>query len=385
MAIDDWVFPKLEANLGAWRRFWVQQVVLPNFGRDIVHDTPLAGYAQYLSTSSVKRMMLDTISRAEAKSEKRALKALQNGADVRDLPGSDVAIASLRQVYQEIQHWTTTEFVEGNFYHLMERLSTAVMSYTYCPNLEPRLCDRLIGPQGRQFADSVSRAWMSYPVFQFLNQPFHPAAQHFRVDYLDAQTAKPEDSPDSVTRPSGGLPRSAAAHGGTNPHTCPYFISYIGPMPPIAGVPDEDGNFTLVETACSLNLFDTDWPGSPEEAQHPALLWESVPQVPYQRAYQVDSVQAWVDLVTRYPLEFTNDLVREEFARLTGKRAVFLGVDWERVRQDYDVVHFGFEAVLDCADVAVGVSVPEGWVPAGSEVCAVMYRVVPASTVWLQF
>ena len=175
MAIDDWVFPKLEANLGAWRRFWVQQVVLPNFGRDIVHDTPLAGYAQYLSTSSVKRMMLDTISRAEAKSEKRALKALQNGADVRDLPGSDVAIASLRQVYQEIQHWTTTEFVEGNFYHLMERLSTAVMSYTYCPNLEPRLCDRLIGPQGRQIADSVSRAWMSYPVFQFLNQPFHPA------------------------------------------------------------------------------------------------------------------------------------------------------------------------------------------------------------------
>ncbi|SQC01505.1 hypothetical protein [Mobiluncus curtisii] len=101
----------------------------------------------------------------------------------------------------------------------------------------------------------------------------------------------------------------------------------------------------------------------------------------------MNTLQDWRELVRRYPLEFTNPDVRQEFQRLSGKDALFLGVDWDRVRRDYDVVFFGFRAVLDGADVGVDLEASElGEVAqscTGTRLTALMYRVVPGSTYWL--
>ncbi|WP_252893307.1 hypothetical protein [Mobiluncus curtisii] len=53
--------------------------------------------------------------------------------------------------------------------------------YTFCENLQPRIADRVIGPSGRKIADALAQQWLDYPQLKYLNQRFHPRAQHLRL------------------------------------------------------------------------------------------------------------------------------------------------------------------------------------------------------------
>lgn len=394
MPVNNWIFPHLEANTGAWRRFWVLLVAFPNLYEDIFRGTTLEQFCLHLGDKSVKRLMTDVYTRAQVKKEKRALKALQNGADVRDIPGSDVAITSLDLRYEEMLHTIRSGTHQEQIPYLVEKLSAATVSYTFFPDLQPRVGDQLLGLKGRIIADEISAAWLSLPPFQYLNQDFHPLAQHYRIPYLDEGTQNPVSTAESVVREERKFPCYDDPHAGTRPTNFPFIISYIGPTPP---VPDWSTGLSfpeapLVQFPCTVDLFDVDWAGSEAQQQNPAVRFENPPAPPFERAYNVNSVQAWTDLVSRYPLEFTNRLVKQEFQRLSGKDAIFLGLDWERVREDYDVVHFGFNAVLECADVGVPLN-PEKLAgnfdlvallaASGTQFVAMMYQVVPGSTVWL--
>lgn len=394
MAVQSWIFPHLEAKVGAWRRYWVLLVAFPKLYEDIFSGTTLEQFCLRLGDKSMKSLMLDAYTRAQAKKERHALKALQNGTDIRDIPGSDVAISSLKLRYREVMDGTQAGLHLERFPYLVEQLSVATVTYTFFPDLQPRIGDRLLGSKGRAYADEISAIWLSLPPFQYLNQDFHPLAQHYRIGYLDEKTQKTVSTVDSIERPTGEIPRYGDPHAGTHPTNFPCIVSYVGPLPP---VPDWSTGLSfpeapLVQFPCTVDLFDVDWTGSELQAEHPAKRFENPPLVPFERAYNVNSVEAWTSLVARYPLEFTNRLVKTEFERLSGKDAIFLGLDWERVRKDYDVVHFGFNAVLECADVGVDIepslltpyfSSVEQLAASGKRFVAMMYQVVPGSTVWL--
>lgn len=394
VSVNNWIFPHLEAQVGAWRRFWVLLVAFPNLYEDIFCRTPLEQFCLHLGDKSLKRLMTDAYTRSQAKKEKHALKALQEGINVRDIPGSDVAITSLQLRYQEILYGIRNGIHPDQIPYLVERLSAAAASYTFFPDLQPRVGDQLLGVNGRNRADEISAAWLSLPPFEYLNQDFHPLAQHYRIPYLDEKTQKTVSTPDSVVREERRIPIYKDPHAGAHPTNFPFIVSYIGPTPP---VPDWSSGLSfpdapLVQLPCTVDLFDADWVGSEEQREHPAVRFENPPVPPIERVYNINSLQAWVDLVTRYPLEFANRQVRTEFQRLSGKDAIFLGLDWESVRRDYDVVHFGFKAVLECADVGIPVN-PEKLAEkydlvalvaaSGQQFVAMMYQAVPGSTVWL--
>lgn len=394
MTVRNWIFPHLEAQVGAWRRYWVLLVAFPNLYEEIFRGTPLEQFCLHLGDKSMKRLMMDAYTRTQAKKERRALKALQNGADVRDIPGSDVAITSLQLRYRELLYGVKNGVHQSQIPYLVEQLSAATVTYTFFPDLQPRVGDRLLGLKGRNMADEISAAWLSLPPFEYLNQEFHPLAQYYRVPYLDEITQNPSSTGESIQRGERQIPRYGDPHAGTRPTIFPYIVSYIGPMPPVS---DWTSGLAypqapLVQFPCSVDLFDADWTGSDLQSEHPAQRFENPPAPPFERAYNVNSLSAWVDLVTRYPLEFTNPLVKTEFQRLSGKDAIFLGVDWERTRQDYDVVHFCFNAVLECADVGVPLDTESlathfdavaQLAASGQQFVAMMYQVVPGSTVWL--
>lgn len=389
MAVTNWAFPNLEAKPGAWRRYWVVLVAFPNLYREIFAGSTLESFCLGMADDPLHRKLLDSYMRARARKEKHALKALQNGTDVRDIPGADTAIQAFKTRFDELNQENAQGLSEQQLPLLVERLSSAVCDYTFCEDMQPRIADRVIGPSGRNIADALAQQWLEFPLLKYLKQRFHPRAHHLRFDSLDAVTLRQPSDPSAVQRPPGQLPRYGAPHGGTNPHTFPYVTSFIGPVPPI---PDPTSGLhfpqaPLLQFACTRDLFDPVWAASPEQAREIPFHFDQIPPLSFNRVYQVNTLENWRELVRRYPLEFTNLEVRQEFQRLSGKDAVFLGVDWERVRQDYDVVFFGFAAVLDCADVGVDIEASElgelAQSCAGARLTAVMYRVVPGSTYWL--
>ncbi|EEZ92327.1 hypothetical protein HMPREF0578_1610 [Mobiluncus mulieris 28-1] len=394
MTVQNWILPHLEAQVGAWRRFWVLLVAFPNLYEEIFRSTPLEQFCLHLGDKSMRRLMMDAYTRAQAKKEKRALKALQNGANVRDIPGSDVAITSLRLRYSEILDGLRNGVSPEQLPHLVERLSAASVTYTFFPDLQPRVGDQLLGIRGRKVADKIASFWLSLPPLEYLNQEFHPLAQHYRIPFLDEKTQHTVSTVESVVREPRKIPGYGDPHAGTHPSNFPYIVSYIGPTPP---VPDWSSGLSfpeapLVQFPCTVDLFDADWTGCELQPENPAQRFENPPAPPFERAYNVNSLTAWVDLVTRYPLEFTNPLVKTEFQRLSGKDAIFLGIDWEEARKDYDVIHFCFQAVLECADVGVELDAARlgenfdgvaQLAASGQKYVAMMYQVVPGSTVWL--
>ena len=169
MTVQNWIFPHLEAQVGAWRRFWVLLVAFPNLYEEIFRSTPLEQFCLHLGDKSMRRLMMDAYTRAQAKKEKRALKALQNGANVRDIPGSDVAITSLRLRYSEILDGLRNGVSPEQLPHLVERLSAASVTYTFFPDLQPRVGDQLLGIRGRKVADKIASFWLSLPPLEYLN------------------------------------------------------------------------------------------------------------------------------------------------------------------------------------------------------------------------
>ena len=389
MAVTNWAFPNLEAKPGAWRRYWVTLTAFPNLYREIFKGSTLEAFCLGMVDDPLKHKLIDPYMRARARKEKHALKALQNGTDVRDIPGVETAIRDLKTRFDELSQENAQGISQQKLPLLVERLSAAVCGYTFCEDLQPRIVDRVIGPGGRNRADVLARQWLDFPLLKYLNQHFHPRAHHLRFDSLDAVTlCQPSDS-SAVQRTTDQIPRYEAPHGGTNPHTFPYATSFIGPVPPI---PDPTSGLSypqapLLQFACTRDLFDPVWAASPEQAREIPFHFDEIPPLSFDRVYQVNSLENWRELVRRYPLEFTNLEVRREFQRLSGKDAVFLGVDWERVREDFDVVFFGFSSVLDCADVGVDIEASElgelAQSCAGARFTAVMYRVVPGSSCWL--
>lgn len=384
MSVTDWVFPHLEAKPGAWRRYWVALVAFPDLYRDIFSGSTLEAFCLGLTDAGFKHKMLDRFMRDQARKEKNALKALRKGADVRDIPGSQRAINDLEDRLQELAQLPPEANLE-RLPFLAAQLSRAVCAYTFSSDLHPRIADRILGNKGRAKADTLAKTWMSLPPLQYLNQRFHPRAQHFRYPTVDRQTRGIVADGGAIERASGQMPTYAAAHAGTNPGTFPFLQSFIGPTPPIPD-PESDLGFPdapLKQFASTWNLFDPDGSQSTDQP----FLFQDIPPLSVKRVYQVSSLESWRDLVSRYPLRFTDSEVLEEFRRLSGKEAVFLGVDWERVRRDYDAVFFQFDAVLDCADVGVDIEAEALGTAAssypGARFVAVMYRVVPGSTLWL--
>lgn len=389
MAMTNWAFPSLETKPGAWRRYWVVLVAFPDLFREVFADSTLEAFCLGMVDDPLSRKLFVSYMRSHARKERHALKALQNGTDVRDIPGATPVIQQFKTRFEELRRENVQGASEQKLPLLVERLSTAACDYTFCENLQPRIADRVIGPSGRKIADALAQQWLDYPQLKYLNQRFHPRAQHLRFDSLDAVTFRQPSVPSAVQRTAGQLPRYVEAHGGTNPQTFPYISSFIGPVPPI---PDPTSGLRfpqapLRQFACTRDLFDPTWAGSPEQARELPFRFEEIPPLSFDRVYQVNTLQDWRELVRRYPLEFTNPDVRQEFQRLSGKDALFLGVDWDRVRRDYDVVFFGFRAVLDGADVGVDLEASElGEVAqscTGTRLTALMYRVVPGSTYWL--
>lgn len=386
MAVIDWIFPRLEAKPGAWRRYWVQLVAFPPSEPSPISESALSRFCLCMGDASMKRRLLDADSRQQAKKERQALRELQRGVDVRDLPGTDFLIRMITLKFQELEQ----RVADGSYLQkmplLVGRLSQCAYEYTFRPDIEARVFDRLLGAAGRKTADGIANAWLKHPTLEYLNQDFHPLAEHYRYPYFDKLTKESPSSSSSIERADGRLPRYPEAHGGTNPATFPYEVTFVGPTPYLPD-PTSELDFSeapLVQLPCTLPMFERDWPGSDSPETSRVERFESAELVPFNRAYQVNSRLAWLNLVKRYPLEMSNEQIRSEFQRLTGMQAVFLGVDWEKVREDYDVVHFAMNAVLECADVGLEVELPEfATAYPGIHFAAVMYRVVPGSTIWL--
>ena len=102
MAVTNWAFPNLEAKPGAWRRYWVVLVAFPNLYREIFAGSTLESFCLGMADDPLHRKLLDSYIRARARNEKHALKALQNGTDVRDIPGADKAIEAFKTRFDEL-------------------------------------------------------------------------------------------------------------------------------------------------------------------------------------------------------------------------------------------------------------------------------------------
>lgn len=387
MSGENWVFPNLEAIPGAWRRYWVHRIAFPNFYWDMLHGTPLSGYTLRNLNVPLKHQFFDPLSRRAARRSRQALKALQNGAEIRDLPGAGTAIADMKLRLEELAAQTRAGIFAGSLPFLTEHLSTACGTYTYLPDLEARLADHLLGSSGRRLADTIAQQWLAMPALKFLDQSFHPLAQHFRVDCREKTT--PEEWESQVQRTPGKIP----IFNGVSPYfdasSLPTEVTYVGPTPPVADytAQDADEEIPVRQLSCTLELFDLDWDSSPEAQTGAPKRFENPPTVPFSRAYQVDSLDSWVDLVARYPLELVDAGTKSEFQRLTACEGVILSIDWGRLRKDFDVVHFTLGAVLECADVALAIPAEKlsahFAVLPGVRYSAFLHRCVPGSTVWL--
>jgi hypothetical protein len=87
---------------------------------------------------------------------------------------------------------------------------------------------------------------------------------------------------------------------------------------------------------------------------------------PGARVYEVDGPQAWVDLVSRYPLEVTWSR-RHDWWRTTGRTGRWFIPDWHAIAADYEAVHLTAAAYLAtpgrALDVEGGATVLAGWDP----------------------
>ncbi|SQC01506.1 hypothetical protein [Mobiluncus curtisii] len=205
MAMTNWAFPSLETKPGAWRRYWVVLVAFPDLFREVFADSTLEAFCLGMVDDPLSRKLFVSYMRSHARKERHALKALQNGTDVRDIPGATPVIQQFKTRFEELRRENVQGVSEQKLPLLVERLSTAACDYTFCENLQPRIADRVIGPSGRKIADALAQQWLDYPQLKYLNQRFHPRAQHLRFDSLDAVTFRQPSVPSAVQRTAGQL------------------------------------------------------------------------------------------------------------------------------------------------------------------------------------
>ena len=104
-----------------------------------------------------------------------------------------------------------------------------------------------------------------------------------------------------------------------------------------------------------------------------ASIWTLKPtQTP--RVWEVDSPEAWVRLVDRYPLDVTSAR-RHDWYRTTGRTGAWLIPDWAAVAADWDAVHLSVGGYLATATRAL--------VVADGEAATVLAGWNPDQTWWL--
>ncbi|GAA1842919.1 hypothetical protein ACFQZV_11550 [Microbacterium koreense] len=102
-----------------------------------------------------------------------------------------------------------------------------------------------------------------------------------------------------------------------------------------------------------------------------SLGWETATitpiTAPSDRVYEIDGVDAWIDLCRRHPLPVTASR-RHEWYRVTGRDGEWVQPDWAAVAQEFDGVHLTVAGYLTAATRLIDVgddraSVLAGWAP----------------------
>ncbi|MDZ8201772.1 hypothetical protein RZO50_09595 [Microbacterium sp. SSW1-59] len=102
-----------------------------------------------------------------------------------------------------------------------------------------------------------------------------------------------------------------------------------------------------------------------------SLGWESATIIPVaapsHRVYEIDGVQAWVELCRQHPLSVTASR-RHEWFRVTGRDGAWVQPDWAAVARKYDGVHLTVAGYLTAATQLIDVgddlaTIVAGWAP----------------------
>lgn len=85
------------------------------------------------------------------------------------------------------------------------------------------------------------------------------------------------------------------------------------------------------------------------------------------RTYEIETAEDWAELCRRFPTEVTESR-RHDWYRVTGREGRWLIPDWERVANDWDLVHLTVRGYLTAATRVIRIddeyaSVIAGWAP----------------------